>query len=77
MIKPVELDSAEGNDIWDTLTAAADGDVGALRPLLIRNPRLARASYWYAPACILPRGKDTSKRFACCSMLAAILNRTA
>ena len=50
MLKPVELDSAEGNDTWNTLTAAADGDVGALRPLLTRSPRLARATYWYAPA---------------------------
>jgi ankyrin repeat protein len=50
MIKPVELESAEGRDIWDTLTAAAEGDIPALRQLLARNPRLARAEYWYAPA---------------------------
>jgi ankyrin repeat protein len=50
MIKPVELESAEGNDVWSTLTAAAAGDVPTLRRLLERNPRLARAEYWYAPA---------------------------
>ena len=50
MIKPAELESAEGNDIWKTLTAASGGDVAALRRLLERNPRLARAGYWYAPA---------------------------
>jgi ankyrin repeat protein len=50
MIKPVELDTSEGNDVWHTLTAAAAGDVPALRRLLDRNPRLARAEYWYAPA---------------------------
>jgi uncharacterized protein len=50
MIKPVELESPEGNDIWNTLTAAAAGDAPGLRRLLERNPRLARAEYWYAPA---------------------------
>jgi uncharacterized protein len=50
MIKPVELESPEQNDIWNTLTAAAVGDVLALQRLLKRNPRLARAEYWYAPA---------------------------
>ncbi|HTG72592.1 MAG TPA: ankyrin repeat domain-containing protein [Terriglobia bacterium] len=50
MIKPVELESAEGKDIWNTLTAAAAGDAPALRHLLERNARLAKAEYWYAPA---------------------------
>jgi len=50
MIKPVELESAEGHDVWNTLTAAAAGDVPTLRRLLARNPRLARAGYWYLPA---------------------------
>ena len=50
MIKPVELETAEGNDVWKTLTAAEAGDVAALRRLIERNPRLARAEYWYAPA---------------------------
>jgi ankyrin repeat protein len=50
MIKPVELETPDGNDVWNTLTAAEAGDVSALRRLLDRNPRLARAEYWYAPA---------------------------
>jgi len=50
MIKPVELESPEGNDIWNTLTAAAAGNAPGLRRLVERNPRLARAEYWYAPA---------------------------
>jgi uncharacterized protein len=49
MIKPVELESPEGNDIWQTLTAAAAGDVPALRHLLDRNLGLAKAEYWYTP----------------------------
>ena len=50
MIRPVELDSAEGDDTWDTIIAASTDDVATLRRLLERNPRLARAEYWYAPA---------------------------
>src|SRR5436190_12700691 len=50
MIKPVELESPEGCDTWDTMVAALAGDVAALRSLLTRNPRLARAEYWYTPA---------------------------
>jgi ankyrin repeat protein len=50
MIRPVELDSAEGNDIWKTVSAAEAGDIAGLQPLLDRNPRLARAEYWYTPA---------------------------
>jgi hypothetical protein len=50
MIKPVDLDTAEGRDTWDTLVAASAGDVATLRRLLERDPRLARAAYWYAPA---------------------------
>jgi len=50
MIKPVELETPEGNDVWNTLTAAEAGDVSTLGRLLDRNPRLARAEYWYAPA---------------------------
>jgi hypothetical protein len=51
-IKPDEwLASDEaGQAIWDTLVAAADGDVTSLRRLLERNPRLGRAQYWYTPA---------------------------
>jgi ankyrin repeat protein len=50
MIKPAELESADGRDIWDTLVVASTGDVVTLRTLLERDPRLARATYWYAPA---------------------------
>jgi ankyrin repeat protein len=50
MIKPFELESQEGNDVWSTLTAAEAGDVPTLRRLIDRNPRLARAEYWYSPA---------------------------
>jgi ankyrin repeat protein len=50
MIKPVELESADGRDTWGTIVAASAGDVATLRRLLERNPRLARAGYWYAPA---------------------------
>ena len=50
IIKPEDLDPAEGEATWNTLTAAADGDVAALRELLARNPRLSRAEYWYTPA---------------------------
>ena len=47
MIKPRELDSKEGDDIWATITASANGDIAALRRLLDRNPELSRAQYWY------------------------------
>jgi ankyrin repeat protein len=49
MIKPVELESEDGRDTWDTIVAASAGDVVTLRRLLERDPRLARAEYWYAP----------------------------
>ncbi len=50
MIKPVELESADGRDTWDTLVAASSGDVVTLQRLLERDPRLSRATYWYLPA---------------------------
>ena len=50
MIKPFELDSVDGRDTWDTIVAASTGDVATLRQLLARDPRLARAQYWYLPA---------------------------
>lgn len=49
-IKPVELASGGGRGTWDTVVAAWDGDVAALRRLLELNRRLARAEYWYTPA---------------------------
>jgi hypothetical protein len=42
MIKPDDLESDEGQDIWETLAASAEGDVAALRVLLDRNPPLRR-----------------------------------
>jgi ankyrin repeat protein len=50
MIKPRALESEAGHAIWATLTAAAAGDLGALRQLLERDPQLSRAEYWYTPA---------------------------
>lgn len=50
MIKPPELDSAEGGVVWNALTASEEGDVDALRRLVERDPRLSRAEYWYTPA---------------------------
>jgi hypothetical protein len=50
MIKPIELESRDGSDTWDTIVAASAGDVATLRGLLERDPRLARAEYWYLPA---------------------------
>lgn len=57
MIKPPELDSdrphgryaCRGRDIWDALSAAADGNAAVLRRVLARDPNLYRAEYWYAP----------------------------
>jgi ankyrin repeat protein len=48
-IRPVELQSPQGEDVWDTLVAASAGDLVKLRELLARNRRLARAEYWYTP----------------------------
>ncbi|MBA3580643.1 MAG: ankyrin repeat domain-containing protein [Gemmatimonadaceae bacterium] len=50
MIKPPELDSEEGDIVWNALSASDDGDVDALRRLLERDARLSRAEYWYTPA---------------------------
>jgi ankyrin repeat protein len=50
MIKPVELEFDGARDTWDTIVAASAGDVATLRRLIERDPRLARAAYWYAPA---------------------------
>lgn len=38
-----------GEDIWDVLTAARDGDVGRLRGLVARVPNIAQAEHWYTP----------------------------
>jgi ankyrin repeat protein len=47
MIKPCELDSDRGRDLWDTITAAAAGDTLTLQRLLERDPGLSQAEYWY------------------------------
>jgi ankyrin repeat protein len=47
MIKPCELDSDRGRDLWDTITAAAAGDIPTLQRLLERDPSLSQAEYWY------------------------------
>jgi ankyrin repeat protein len=47
MIKPPELESDNGRDLWDTITAAAAGDTPTLQRLLERDPGLSQAEYWY------------------------------
>ena len=49
MIKPPELESEKGRDIWDTITAAAAGDVPTLRSLLNRDSSLSQSGYFYTP----------------------------
>jgi ankyrin repeat protein len=43
MIKPDDI----RGDVWDVISAAAEGDAAALRGLLERAPDLYRAEYWY------------------------------
>jgi ankyrin repeat protein len=50
MIKPRELESAKGRDIWDTITATATGDTPALQRLLGHDPGLSLAGYFYTQA---------------------------
>ena len=38
-----------GEDVWEVLVAARDGDLPTLRRLLERDPTLAKAEFWYAP----------------------------
>jgi ankyrin repeat protein len=47
MIKPHELESDSGSDIWATITAAETDDTETLRGLLQRDPGLSRAEYFY------------------------------
>jgi len=47
MLKPRELETERGNDIWATMCAAESGDTGTLQLLLDRDPSLARGQYWY------------------------------
>src|SRR3954447_24094111 len=50
MIKPRELESGSGRDIWDMITAAATGDTLTLRRLIARDPSLVGSGYFYTPA---------------------------
>jgi ankyrin repeat protein len=47
VIKPPELESDSGRDIWAAITAAEAGDTETLRSLLQRDPGLSRAEYFY------------------------------
>jgi ankyrin repeat protein len=49
IIKPSELTSDEGTELWEAIIAASTGDVVTLRRLLERRPSLAVAQYWYLP----------------------------
>jgi len=49
IIKPPELETDRGSKIWETITAAASGDVEGLRRLLANNPELSRAGCFYTP----------------------------
>jgi ankyrin repeat protein len=46
VIKPDDI----ATDVWEVISAAARGDVAALRELLARDPGLGRPEYWYTPA---------------------------
>ena len=50
MLKPDELETEEGRDIWDTLVASSQGDIVSIRRLIDKNPALSRAEFWYSPA---------------------------
>ena len=50
MIKPQELNEDGGEDTWNAITAAAQGDTTTLRGLIARDPKLGRAEFWYTPA---------------------------
>ena len=55
MIRPPSLSSSQPlapgacrpADVWEVLSAAREGDVGAVQRLLEREPNLYRAEYWY------------------------------
>src|SRR5262245_3019346 len=49
LIKPPELETEPGRKIWETLTAAASGDVSGLRRLFADDPELSRTGYFYTP----------------------------
>ena len=57
LIKPAELDNdnfdwtgkCRNSDIWQTLTAARNGDLDKLTQLISTTPALANGEYWYTP----------------------------
>ena len=57
LIRPHELATGagvgsgrwRGEQVWQVLTAARDGDLATLRSALERDPTLVAASYWYLP----------------------------
>ena len=49
LIKPLEMESDRGSDVWNTITAAAAGDTLTLQRLMERDRGLSRAEYFYAP----------------------------
>ena len=57
LIRPNELKGAglewtgrfRGQDVWDVLTAARNGDTGYLNSLVRRVPGIVMAEYWYTP----------------------------
>src|SRR5438552_1827325 len=50
MLKPDELETEDGRNIWETLLASSQGDVVSLRRLIDKDPALSRAEFWYTPA---------------------------
>jgi hypothetical protein len=49
MIKPPEMESDLGRDVWDTITAAAAGDTLTLQRLMEHDPSLSCSEHFYAP----------------------------
>jgi ankyrin repeat protein len=49
IIKPPEMESGLGRDVWDTITAASVGDTVTLQRLMERDRNLSRAEGFYAP----------------------------
>jgi ankyrin repeat protein len=47
LIKPQDLDTADGQAVWDVIAASSSGDAAALRRMLKENPRLSRAGCFY------------------------------
>ena len=50
MLKPDELETEEGRDVWEMLVASSQGDIVSIRRLIDKNPALSRAEFWYSPA---------------------------